>query len=457
MKKIYFSGKYTLNPKIILRRSFLGFSIYNIVEDTVTEIDIYLYTVLTLFLHNATNFCEINDQFLKLGINLNLARIQDLLNNRKDLNDLLIESSYSYDVPAIYSKLKGNHIYEYTPESIDLFITNKCNLKCPHCYRNASFLDKMTLIPLKRFCELVDEMEYNRVRSLKITGGEPFLVSNLYDIVKYVCSKRIHVGILTNATKPLTDKWLNLLKSENLSLGISLDGANAYTHDIIRGQGSFKKTIENIKKLSEINANFSLTFTINKYNCHELNDIICLALALKAKALTFNVIEESGRALKNKKIYDNVSFNIDIIKTKIKELMEKYSRSPIRIEITDNHGFATEEKDIKQIKEKEDLIICKAGFASLAIDSLLNVYPCIYGIGGKKEYRVGNLMNRSLMDVWDDSKFYLFRGGIKLKDLSQCSKCKMNELCNLKYCRLRSVYEGKTLYDTVSFCEKNRV
>lgn len=165
----------------------------------------------------------------------------------------------------------------------------------------------------------------------------------------------------------------------------------------------------------------------------------------------FNFIEESGRALKNKKLYDNNSFDKEVVKSEISRLVKK--EKCLYIDIVDNHGLVSSQFDLEQMRDKRDLIICKAGFGSFAIDAKLNVSPCIYGIGGKKEFFVDNLSEKSIKEVWHSTKFDIFRGGIKIDDLPKCKKCKHKDVCNLKYCRLRPIYEGNNIYDTVSFCK----
>ncbi|MCD7915405.1 MAG: radical SAM protein [Tannerellaceae bacterium] len=313
-----------------------------------------------------------------------MQTIQELIHSRTDFADLLIESDVPFQVSNPYKNLPKDQISEYTPEAIDLLITNKCNLTCPHCYRNSTAKDKIQKIPLERFYTLVDEMEELRVRFLKITGGEAFLVKELYDIVNYASAKRLHVAILSNATLSLKNKWWDLLIRPNVFLGISLDGVTPETNDIIRGKGSFNKTMHNLKIMSEQGVRFTITFTVNKHNQHELEEIVPLALQLKAKSLNINFIEESGRALDNKTLYMDEILNIPEVKKKIKILQEKYL---LKIEITDNHGLASTEEDIKKIRDKKDNIICSAAFSVLALDSSLTAYPCIYGIGGKKNTR----------------------------------------------------------------------
>lgn len=273
----YFEGKYTINPDVILRRSFLKCSIYNIATDTSTKISFGIYSILNIYLHNATNLSEISDYFQKKDIELDYSDIQELLNTRRDLFNLLIPTETPYVVPNPYLDFSTNTHYEHTPENIDLLITNQCNLYCPHCYRNSTSKENIENINVDRMYSLIDEMVDLRVRSLKITGGEAFLVPELFDIVSYASNKRIHITILTNGTIPLQGELLKVLSSSNITLGISLDGATSHTNDKIRGVGSFEKTCSNISLLQNIGSKYNITFTVNSHNYTEVNQIVDLA------------------------------------------------------------------------------------------------------------------------------------------------------------------------------------
>jgi len=450
------NDKYILNKNIILRKSNREYSIYDIRIDRKSVINYYLYAVLKIFELNSISFLQIEEYFKKKGIPNNLLEIKDLLEENKEYKDILVQSETPNRSKDLYRVIRAdtNQFYEFTPETIDFLITNKCNLKCPHCYRESTAKDKLIKINLKRLYTLFDEMEYLNVRSFKITGGEPFLCPELYDIMSYASNKNIHVSVLTNATIPLDEKWINLLKRINIFVGVSLDGATSSTHDIIRGKGSFDKTMKNLYKFAKNKINFSLTFTINKVNRNELKSIIELINDnLRNKKLTFNFVERSGRAKNNDDIF---SLDKEEIRTIKKEIEKLISDNPfIDIRTVDNNQLENTEEELDLIKEKGDIIFCKAGHSILAIDSKLNVYPCIYGIGGVKEYPVANLQEDSLINIWNNSsKLDIFRGKLKIQDLPTCRSCKFQTECNLKHCRLRSIYEGRDFTDPTSFCAR---
>ena len=453
-----YEGELTLNKNFVLRKSNREYSLYNIVTDFKYTITPYLFYVLKIFQHNCTNLTQIKHYFESEKITDNINSVNTLIKSKLEFENLIIESDNPSKKKDIYKIIeqRNDQIFEFTPEGIDFLITNKCNLKCPHCYRNSTSKDKLEKINLDRLYKLFDEMEYLNVHSFKITGGEAFLCPELFDLVSYASTKRIHTSILTNATIPFSQKWLSLLAKENISLGISLDGATPQTHDIIRGNGSFVKTMHNLDKLLENRVNYSLTFTINSINKTEIEDFLTLVKnRLKNKFVFFNFIERIGRAR-----HENDILSIDQkekreIRKRLVTFKKMYS-TEFKIGVVDNNALENTEEELQKITEKGNFVLCKAGLSLLAIDAQLNVYPCIYGIGGVEEYPVANLNDDSLINIWNhSSKLDVFRGNLKTENLPACYSCNFQNKCNLKYCRLRPLYEGGKFIDPVSFCMKN--
>lgn len=464
MSTDYFSGLYRLAPNIILRKGYDTLSLFDINTSISIRISLYLYIVLDIFSKNATNLTQIESVFVSKKINCDLGLVNKALNERSYLSRVLVkvdssEENSSLKVIDLYSKdfmqlYRKDLICELTPERIDFFITNRCNLKCPHCYRDATAFDQLNEIDVHRLKTILDEMEYLRVQTFKITGGEPFVVPQLFDIVEYASKKRIHVILLTNATIRLDSFWLNLLSRKNITTCVSLDGANDTTHDKIRGKGSFQKTMRNLKLLSHVGARFSLTFTANRHNILELENIFNIANELGAETLHYNIMEETGRGAINTRLTNKSLVNT--VESFVKEKERSQDKSKYtHIDYTNNHGLASDEKTKELIDKKKEAILCSAGISSIAIDSILNVYPCIFGIGGVREYPIGSLVNDSLIEVWQRRELDIFRGKTTIDQLTVCSRCSFSTRCMLKHCRLRPMYEGRGFYDPVSFCHLN--
>ena len=134
-------------------------------------------------------------------------------------------------------------------EEIDLYVTNKCNLKCKFCSVKAGSYDDE--IPLSRIKEIIDEAIKYGLQDLHMTGGEPTLRKDLEEIVEYAVSKKLNVRLITNGTLLTKERLDNLYNHGLRSIMISLDGNMEY-HDKVRGiKGSFKKALETVKYAKE--------------------------------------------------------------------------------------------------------------------------------------------------------------------------------------------------------------
>ncbi len=130
-------------------------------------------------------------------------------------------------------------------------ITNKCNLKCQHCY-NESDSHCDNIMSFTDFCSVVDNLVEVNVKKIQITGGEPFLNKDiLKKMLDYVNGKFTYIEIFTNGTL-ITDEWFDYLHNNDIHIALSVYSYESKMHDAVTGvEGSFKntnKTIENLRK-----------------------------------------------------------------------------------------------------------------------------------------------------------------------------------------------------------------
>ena len=132
-------------------------------------------------------------------------------------------------------------------KEVHLDITSRCNLNCLHCYQNSYLQAHIKEMQTSEIKALIDCLTEINVASLVISGGEPFLRTDLWDIIKYAFKKGIIVPtIFTNGTVYNDDLKKICRCRKPIYFAISLDGPNSDTHDFIRGDGAFKRTMENI-------------------------------------------------------------------------------------------------------------------------------------------------------------------------------------------------------------------
>ena len=175
------------------------------------------------------------------------------------------------------------------PHSIAFVVTSKCNLRCKMCFQyglraqRLGIKDNPILPPCKELVlsgikEIVSKINRNYSRSNKpsfyITGGEPFVRKDMFDIICYLHNQGNEIVVNTNfslVNKNLLKKLANL---KNLYLVVSLDGPQKI-HDSIRGvKGLYKKVIGNLRFYSEKGGNHvRINCTIFKDNVGYIVDL----------------------------------------------------------------------------------------------------------------------------------------------------------------------------------------
>ena len=161
-----------------------------------------------------------------------------------------------------------------TPLNLIHFITNRCNMKCSHCFywKELNKKDEMSLQQI----EILVKSLKNRLNLLMLGGGEPFLRDDLTEIcnlyIKY--NKVKNINIVTNGFLPKKIyETVSKISGTNLTIQISLDGLEKQ-HDKIRNTpGSFKKVVETVDLLKTLNVNIGILTVLSNKNYKDIKKI----------------------------------------------------------------------------------------------------------------------------------------------------------------------------------------
>lgn len=181
-------------------------------------------------------------------------QVVDILNNYFDISEVI-------DAPEIFSEL-GKVV-------VDLFFSNKCNLRCSHCYFGKT---QNTSQPLTftEWTSLVDSLFSKGIKHFHISGKECSLNLKSYNLVKYIKNKNnTYCGIVTNGTGSY-EYYKNIIETGIDYVEFSIDGLRE-NHNIIRNQEIFDSNVEVIKKITKISSPeiIDITTTLNKKNYDE--------------------------------------------------------------------------------------------------------------------------------------------------------------------------------------------
>jgi SynChlorMet cassette radical SAM/SPASM protein ScmE len=166
-----------------------------------------------------------------------------------------------------------------TPKSVDISITNRCNLRCKYCYHFESADDVDRDLPTDVWLSFFEELTRLAVLDVCLAGGEPFMREDLKELIEGVVKNRMRFKILTNGTL-ITDEMAAFIASTRRcdTVQVSIDGSTPITHDACRGSGNFAKAMEGLACLKRHNIAASVRVTIHRKNVHDLEGIARLLI-----------------------------------------------------------------------------------------------------------------------------------------------------------------------------------
>lgn len=290
-----------------------------------------------------------------------------------------------------------------------LELTKKCNLRCEHCYvpdRSISTGRVNTSeITLDDVCGLISQADEMGVMELQLTGGEPFILPYILDVIKEVQSRLIPCSVFTNGTL-MTEKIFRYISENNYGLifYISLDGYQE-THDAFRKyRGAFQKTVKTIKRLLQIGCDVRINTSIGKHNIAEMRQFIEFVKNEFGVLHRLVTIEPIGRA--------NAEMTISA-----KEFAGLLQESSNTFEFLDSHDSIAD----------WSTPACGIGSSMLFIDAYGNVSFCpTLTHRENPEFLAGNITCSSLREVWENSLVFKKIRGFQCKEVEQC---RFRELC----------------------------
>lgn len=155
-----------------------------------------------------------------------------------------------------------------------LYTNFDCNLTCTYCVAESSPTTSRRALSLNKVRRLVDEALELGFRKVFFTGGEPFILTEIYDMLAYA-SSCMKTTVLTNAMLLRGQRLDKLcaIANENLSIQVSLDGGRAEPHDAYRGRGSWDKTVEGIRHLQSKGFHVLISSTETPANTAYLDEL----------------------------------------------------------------------------------------------------------------------------------------------------------------------------------------
>lgn len=341
-------------------------------------------------------------------------------------------------------------------------VTHQCNLSCPHCYINATTYGQRDELTLSEARELIDDLAEMEIPLLMLSGGEPLIRKDFWQIVFYAHQKGLRAALSSNGTL-ITREVVRKIKNAGVEyVGISLDGANAETHDAIRGiSGSFQKAVKALKYCVDAGVKCGVRVTATIDNYREIPDLLDLAAKLKIPRFCLYWLVPSGRG---RGLYTDRSLGTQEIMWILEKLYMKAYELKEKMEILTVDAPQDGAYILERLKDDDPQAFqdalkllqftgdsCSAGGRMANIDPCGNIYVCQFA--QSDELKVGNIREKKFSEVWSDTTnpiLSMFRNKIK-KLKGKCSKCVYKQICG-GGCRIRAYFHYNDLWAEDPLC-----
>lgn len=146
--------------------------------------------------------------------------------------------------------------------------------------------------------EVVEQMAEMSVSTALLSGGEPLIRPDALKIMRALADKEIYVGLETNGLK-IEKEFINMaleLQSRNLmNMTVSLDGGTAETHSVLRGPGSFERTLRGLRLLHHHGVKFDIQCILNRESYKTIPNLYDLVAEVQPEILFWSPLNSSGR------------------------------------------------------------------------------------------------------------------------------------------------------------------
>ena len=331
-----------------------------------------------------------------------------------------------------YKKFKDDY-YKYRQQLYKLHplralffeVTLRCNARCEHCGSSCGDIVQKNEITKDEIEKVLDDVATSGIMNPKeitinITGGEPLVRKDLFEIMAYANGLGFPWGMTTNGMLIDEDVVKKMVATNMYSISVSIDGLKE-THEKFRKvPNSYEKILHGLDlMLKEPSIKVvQVTTCVNKKNIDELDELYKLLLDHGIKYWRVMEVDPIGRARDN----DDILLDTEGVKRMVRFITEKKAEGKMEITYGCGHYLGP----LRDRFVRDLPYLCYTGFLVGSVLSNGDIYVCP-DVARRPELIQGNIRKDNFVDVWEH-KFKPFRKMTRTCN-SKCKKCEEWKLC----------------------------
>jgi len=315
--------------------------------------------------------------------------------------------------------------------------TRSCNLSCIHCRASAEKGPYPGELDTKKAFSFLDTVASFSKPIIILTGGEPMLRDDIYDLAAYGTKLGLRMVLATNGTLVDQDSIKRMIDSGIQRISVSIDGANAETHDNFRQvKGAFANSLRALDFARDNGLEFQVNTTITKLNISEIPDILDLTVKLGAVAHHIFLLVPTGRG----KELEEQEIPAEEYERTLNWFYDQRDKVPLQLKATCAPHY------LRILRQRSKAEGKKVTFATHGLDAVTR--GCLGGIGfcfvshtgdvqpcGYLEAKAGNILETNFQNIWEESEVFT-----RLRDYDalegKCGICEYKRVCG--GCRARA-------------------
>lgn len=321
-------------------------------------------------------------------------------------------------------------------------LTRSCNLACSHCRASSKHGPYAQELTTAECFKLIDEIVSFSNPVIILTGGEPLLRKDIFEIAEYGNKKGLRMVMAPNGTLLTEENVAKIMRSGIKRISVSLDGPDEAAHDNLRQvSGAFRQACAGIQKARSAGLEFQINSTISKRNIQLLPELISLAKKLGAKAHHIFLLVPTGRG----KEMVNEELSAAEYEETLELLADEKKNAEIEIKITCAPHFnrILLEKRLATVSALSGRG-CMGGVSFCFVSHLGDVQPC-----GYLELECGNIRKQGFKKIWLESEaLNNIRDWAKYE--GKCGNCEFRLVCG--GCRARSYASSGNYLGEEPYC-----